>query len=117
MAKKLSNAPKQGVLKRFGYRVGASGPMRRERQQILKRVFAYSGSLEIEGVDWAEWGDGQSAERLQKICNTLYALKVNLEKKQERGNNETAITDYARDLEFLKTSFYDGQFDFPWPDW
>ena len=105
MAAKLTNAPKQGVLKRFGYQVGAQGPMRRERQKILGRVFGYAGRLDIEGVDWAEWGGGESAERLQKISNTLYALKVNLEKKQVRGKNEAAISDYTRDL------------DFPWPDW
>ncbi len=117
MAAKLSKAPKQGVLKRFGYQVGAQGPMRRERQKILARVFAYSGPLDIEGVDWAEWGAGESAERLQKICNTLYALKANLERKQARGRNDAAISDYSRDLEFLKTNFYDGCFEFPWPDW
>ena len=57
--------------------------MRRERQNILNRVFAYAGALEIEGVDWAEWGAGESPERLQKMSNTLYALKINLEKKKE----------------------------------
>ena len=91
--------------------------MRRERQNILHRVFAYSGPLEIEGVDWAEWGAGESAARLQKMSNTLYALKINLEKKKERRINEAAITDYSRDLEFLKSNYYDGRFDFRWPDW
>ena len=80
-------------------------------------MFGYVGRLDIEGVDWAEWGGGESAERLQKISNTLYALKVNLEKKQVRGKNEAAISDYTRDLEFLKATYYDGRFDFPWPDW
>lgn len=117
MAERIFKSPKQGVLKRFGYQVGARGPMRRDRQNILHRVFAYGGSLEIEGVDWAEWGAGESTERLQKMSNTLYALKINLEKKQDRSKNQAAITDYDRDLEFLKSTYYDGRFEFPWPDW
>ncbi|MDP6473438.1 MAG: hypothetical protein QF449_00145 [Alphaproteobacteria bacterium] len=117
MAEKAFKSPKQGVLKRFGYQVGARGPMRREREKILHRVFAYGGPLEIEGVDWAEWGAGESPERLHKMSNTLYALKTNLEKKKERGKNQEAITDYDRDLEFLKTTYYDGRFEFHWPDW
>ncbi len=109
--REYSNFPKRGGLKRFGYQVGARGPMRRERQNILNRVFAYAGALEIEGVDWAEWGASESPERLQKMRNTLYALKVNLEKK-DRGENQAAITDYDRDLAFLKSTIYDGRFDF-----
>lgn len=117
MAEKIFKSPKQGVLKKFGYQVGARGPMRRERENILRRVFAYAGPLEIEGVDWAEWGAGESPERLHKMSNTLYALKVNLEKKKERDKNQAAITDYDRDLEFLKSTYYDGQFTFTWPNW
>ncbi len=117
MARKFINSPSQGVLKRFGYQVGARGPMRRQRQNVLHRVFAYAGPLDIEGVDWAQWGAGESPERLQKMSNTLYALKVNLEKKKEREKNQAAITDYNRDIEFLKAAYYDGRFDFRWPDW
>ena len=51
------------------------------------------------------------------MSNTLYALKVNLEKKKDRGKNQAAITDYDRDLALLQSTIYDGRFDFPWPDW
>jgi len=117
MVERIFKFPKGGILKRFGYQVGARGPMRRERQNILNRVFAYAGALEIEGVDWAEWGAGESPGLLQTMSNTLYALKVNLEKKKDRGKNQAAITDYDCDLAFLKSTIYDGRFDFPWPDW
>ena len=50
------------------------------------------------------------------MSNTLYALKINLEKKKERRINEAAITDYCRDPEFLKNNYYGGRFDFRWPD-
>ena len=56
-------------------------------------------------------------ERLQKMSSTLYALKVNLEKKKDRDKNQAAITDYDRDLKFLKFTYYDGRFNFAWPDW
>jgi len=46
------------------------------------------------------------------VSNTLYALKVNLEKKKERDKNQAAITDYDLDLEFLKSTYYDGRFNF-----
>ncbi len=49
MVERIFKFPKEGVLKRFGYQVGARGPMRRERQNILNRVFAYAGALEIGG--------------------------------------------------------------------
>lgn len=91
--------------------------MRRERETMLNRVFLYGGPLDIEGSDWAAWGAGATAERLHKMSNTLYALKINLEKKKDRAINEAAITDYSRDLEFLKSTYYNGKFDFRWPDW
>ena len=117
MAEKKFKPPKQGVLKKFGYQVGARGPVQPERENIIRRVFAYAGPLEIEGVDWAEWGAGESPERLQKMSSTLYALKVSLEKKKDRDKNQAAITDYDRDLKFLKFTYYDGRFNFAWPDW
>ena len=36
------------------------------RENILRRVFAFVGLLEIVGVDWVECGAGDSPERLQK---------------------------------------------------
>ena len=57
------------------------------RENILRRVFAFVGLLEIVGVDWVECGAGDSPERLQKMSNTFYTVEVNLEKKQERDKN------------------------------
>ena len=86
------------------------------RENILRRVFAFVGLLEIEGVDWVECGAGDSPERLQKMSNTLYTVEVNLEKKKERDKNQAAITDYDRGLEFLKFTCYCGDFSCNWPD-
>ena len=76
MAEKNLNLPSREFSKIFGHQVGARGPMLYERKNILRRVVAYVGPLEIEGVDWAERGAGDSPERLQEMSNTLYALKV-----------------------------------------
>ena len=45
------------------------------------------------------------------MSNTFYTVEVNLEKKKERDKNQAAITDYDRDLEFLKFTYYDGSSD------
>ncbi len=50
------------------------------------------------------------------MSNTLYALKVSLEKQRRATKNQAAIADYDRDLEFLKSAYYDGHFSFTWPD-
>lgn len=81
------------------------------RENILRWVFAFVGLLEIEGVDWVECGVGDSPERLQKMSNTFYTVELNMEKKKERDKNQAAITDYDRDLEFLKSICYDGSSD------
>ena len=90
--------------------------MRRVHEYKYRRVFAYLGPLESKSVDWAEWVTVDSPGRLTKISNRLYAQKVSLEKKQERDNNQAAITYYDSGLEFLNFTCHYGDFSCTWPD-
>jgi hypothetical protein len=54
------------------------------------------------------------------VCkNEQHALRPKSKpgEKWRATKNQAAITDYDRDLGFLKSTDYDGHFSFTWPDW
>ena len=60
-----------------------------------------------------EWGQPQTGNRLQKLANTLASL-TRMQKRKQRPSDQ-AIEQWQADLEFLRTSFYVGRYDFKWP--
>jgi len=61
-----------------------------------------------------EWGEPQTAQRLQKMANTLAALTRNA-KRHDLRSYATAIDDWEGDLAFLHERYYVHLFQFGWP--
>ncbi len=107
-------SPEVGILKHFDYCVGKNGWQAGYRQEILEKVFRES--LEDKDFDanyLEEWGEPESAQRLEKMVRSISAFVANAESKDNPPAE--AIDDWLDDLAWLKETFYDGNFDFPWP--
>ena len=103
----------QGVLKMFGYTVGTRGLAEVKRRLILESLYQGQQSSLRGHPQEFEWGEPNSSARLQKLANTIAALTRNA--KRKRRSPIAAIRDWENDLEFLKSNYYDGVYDFYWP--
>jgi hypothetical protein len=106
--------PETGMLSSLGYRVGASGLQRPERQEILD--CAYQGKLpRVNSPVYVEaWGRPRTAVRLQKLAESLAAFTRNAKRRRAADTWET-IEDWEMDLGYLKRKYYVGRYDFGWP--
>jgi len=111
------SAPQVGVLRYVGYTVGVTGHGRSDRHQILQRVFECELPLVKSAEYMAEWGRPNSTTRLKKIADSIVYFCHNAMGRQ-RANMRRAIENYRDDLDWLKTTFYNGNYEgaFPWPD-
>ena len=105
-------AVEESPLAAMGYRVGASGAGKQERQSVLRRAFheplPYVGS-DAYMEQWAEPGTG---ERLRRIAIHLTTL---VEKNKQRAELRQAVADWTSDLTWLRDEFYHGVRAFDWP--
>ena len=106
--------PQIGVLKYMGYQVGENGETVSTRHNVLQLV--YEAPLPNIGPPdhMAEWGEPNSARRLNKIAWSIAIFCLNAKRKSV--HLETAISDWETDLAWLKATYYDGNFAFRWPD-
>ena len=104
----------RGLLSFMGYRVGQQGISPTDRHDILDYVY----SKQIPRVNSAEymnsWGDPRTRPRLQKLAESLAAFTRNA-KRVVFADMTEAIWDWENDLEYLKTTYYEGRYDFTWP--
>ena len=112
--------PKVGMLAYLDYHVGEEGTKTTYRREILNRVFLGKLPFVQSKVYMKSWGESGSKERLRKLS---YSLGYFIEgKKKGRGwakdasYYEKAIIEWQEDLDYLKSTYYDGQFNFTWPD-
>ena len=96
-----------GLLTEAGYTVRKEGPIRAEREDILRNVLTGNVSL----PDWitdsvkSQWSDPNSSERLQKIRNTL---NIALGNQKGRKNPSTqAIEKWTSDIKFIDTVLFE----------
>lgn len=104
-----------GMLAYLEYHVGREkGEPPGVRHAILDRVF--SGSLPpVFDRDYlAQWGSPGSAQRLQKLAETL-AARARSFKRRRNTSLDDAIRDWEADLDFLHEKYYVGKFGFAWP--
>jgi len=107
--------PEVGLLGKLGYKVGKSGKDEFRRRAILRHAFHVdAGKWLPVGEQASAWGAPRSAERLQKIANSLAAFARNARKRSD-STLETAISHWETDLHYLKEEFYESQFTFKWP--
>ena len=106
---------RQGLLRFLGYRVGASGVGALQRQELLRSV--YNGPLpSLNSKEYMEeWGKPTTGGRLRKIAESIAAFVRNAKRRDARRLS-IAITEWEADLAYLKSRFYDGHYDFTWPD-
>ena len=114
--KGLSKAIDQekGLLSDMGYRVGNNGVAKSRRWEILDDVYLKELRLHLDKSYLAEWGRPKSSQRLKKLAETIAALTRNA--KRKNSNYAAAIHEWEKDLAYLKEKFYDGVYDFPWPE-
>lgn len=107
--------PQVGVLKQHGYTVGAGSPGEAARRAALSHVFR--GPLDpIESPEYMEgWGSDQSWTRLHKMAWSIAAF-ANSRLRRQGGLHDATTRMWSSDLEWLRTTYYEGHFGFPWPD-
>lgn len=107
----------KGPLRRFGYQVGETGETTGVRQGVLKEVFTASreefpDTYPIGYLD--KWGNPESGVRLEKMAKSIATFCRNHKKRSNASVQ--AISDWEKDLEWLKDRFYHPlNFGFDWP--
>ncbi|MCU0548478.1 MAG: WYL domain-containing protein [Leptolyngbya sp. Prado105] len=103
-----------GVLKQYGYKVGMNGLPDEDRWRILDQIFLSPLAQSDNNAYLSEWGDPNSARRLQKMSNSIAAFARNA--KHHHGNDyRKAIQDWETDLVYLKNTYYKNWFSFRYP--
>lgn len=107
--------PKIGVLKAMGYVTGErKGKSGAERRAVLEQVF-FGPLLNVDSREYmAEWSTDASPLRLSKMAWAI-AQFANNRRRSLGGNDDTAVSEWKNDLEWMKKRFYEGHFNFPWP--
>lgn len=107
--------PNVGLLRHMGYRTGRSGKRAHVRRKILDRVYTERALPRVHSHAYMrEWGDPNSATRLRKMAHSIAAFVRNNKRKKGKVYRK-AIKDWEDDLRYLKRTYYNGRYDFPWP--
>jgi len=102
-----------GLLRQYGYKVGANGLPERQRRQILDSVFLKPFPFVNDTAYLREWGEPNTSQRLQKLANCI-ATFARIAKRRRTSDCSESIQDWEADLAYLKRTYYDGRFDFRW---
>lgn len=110
----VTDWPSRGMLRFLGYATGVSAPSTSERRAILDD--AYLKALPNVNSDeyMKSFGSPGSAVRLKRLAQSIAGFTKNAKKKSQ-SSLDTAIEQWEGDLEYLRTKFYVGHYDFPWP--
>ena len=105
-----------GLLSFMGYRVGSNGVSAGNRRDILDYIYCQQIPRVNNAGYMEQWGTAQSSPRLQKMADCLAAFARNA-KRRSFVDMSCAIADWEADLEYLRTAFYIGRYDFAfaWP--
>lgn len=107
---------KDGLLSFMGYHVGESSDLApRMRQLLLADIFyVVLPRIPIFPDSYLrQFGSPKSAQRLQKMAETIAAFIRNAKRRGSKMN--TAIKDWEHDLDFLYCNYYVAHFHFEWP--
>jgi hypothetical protein len=103
-----------GLLRYMDYKVGVNGYVKRDRLEILERVYEETLPKVNSPAYMAEWGRPSSSQRLQKMADSIASFVRNA-KRHSYNDMSMAIDEWESDLAHLKKQYYDGCYDFPWP--
>lgn len=97
-----------------GYRVGkTNGLADQERQDFLDYFLREALPPVVSAYHGDQYGEPGSEERLRKMANVLAANCRNF-RRNDADRYQHAISDYERDLSYLKETYYRAGM-FPWP--
>lgn len=111
----IGQSPEIGMLAYMEYRVGrTNGQPIGIRRAILDRVVA--GTLPLYGgiEYYDQWGEPNSAGRLQKLAEAIAAFTRNA-KRRGKVRLADAISEWEADLDYLYSTYYMPRFGFGWP--
>lgn len=105
-----------GMLSYLGYRVGMSSPYTSD-QRVRLLNYIFEGILPpVDSLAYyREWGPPKSSSRLRKMADTIASF-VKDAKRRRATNMTVAIQHWEADLSYLRKAFYQGRFNFAWPD-
>jgi len=108
--------PKIGMMKHMGYSVGQSSRLSEsQRQSILRIVYMSANLPQVKDAAYVrEFGDPNTAKRLQKIANFLSSMAK--QQKRKATPSDISIARWEADLAWLHDTFYRGHYRFSWPD-
>jgi hypothetical protein len=111
----LGNVIEQGLLSYMEYRVGRTNGLNPSvRKTLLAEIFARPLPPVFPADYLLQWGSQKTAQRLQKIAESLAAFVRNAKRKRD-DRLDDAIADWEHDLRFLYEQFYVRHFQFAWP--
>lgn len=97
----LDKAEKEGMLAYLEYHVGRTyGQSSRVCQSTLTRVFEHSLPPVFDGAYLTMWGPNGSAQRLQKIAESIAPFTRNARHRSPNALDE-AICQWEEDLKFV----------------
>ena len=104
----------RGLLSFMGYHVGCNGASAAQRRDVLD--FVYNEEVpQVQNAEYMrQWGQPKTGARLEKMAGCLASFTRNARRRMS-ADMEIAVTDWEADLEFLKSKYYEGRYDFRWP--
>jgi hypothetical protein len=103
-----------GMLKAFGYTVGAKSASNAARQMTLRRALTEELPAEIDEEYAEECGKPLTAARLKKMAHSIATFARNAKRKQGQSMEES-IRHWEMDLAWLKQEWYRPGLGFQWP--
>jgi hypothetical protein len=105
-----------GVLRLMGYQVGqTNGKADSDRIAILNRVYKLRLPPVLSQALTIPWSLPNSGPRLQKMAESIAIFTRNA-KGRRAADLSQAISEWERDLKYLRREFYEGVYDFPYPE-
>lgn len=94
-----TGAPKEGLLKKIGYKVGKEGASEKRRRQLLDFIITADPLPFVWSPAYMEgWGKAGSPERYNKLTSVIRSLSNG---NQHLPNIDKAIIEWQTDLDYL----------------
>lgn len=97
--------PKQGLLKKIGYKVGNEGASEKKRRDLIDFIICADPLPFVWSPAYmAEWGEPMSKKRYNKLTTVIRSLAV---KNQNVQNIDKAIIEWQTDLDYIDENWRD----------
>ena len=106
---------KTGLLSAVGYKTGINGLDEKSRRNILDSIYFCEIPKTFKITELDKWGKPETGTRLKKLADCLASFTRN-EKRNYTGDYSISISEREADLRYLKREYYDGKYDFGFPN-